>query len=317
MLRLQVTQALSSAFHPQTDGNTERVNRVLEDMLRHYVDPSQGNWDSLLPLVEFAINDSVHESVQSTPFVLNYGKRPRLPVDLVLSGEESTAVELQSTNDAADNIAARIQNVVSDAKKCLVAAQQRQKAYADDFRRDIQFEIGTEVMLSTKHINIKMKGTPKLLPRWVGPFKVVQKINPVAYKLDLPASLRIHPVFHASLLKAYVPGRVQPPPPPEVIDGEFEWEVETILAHKDVQVKRKRNKRRTPVFRRQYLVKWFGHDESHNTWEPEKHCKNCPDKVTEYWAKHAQGVAANKKKQREEPVVQRTSKRRRTHRLDA
>jgi hypothetical protein len=99
-----------------------------------------------------------------------------------------------------------------------------------------------------------MKGTPKLLTRWVGPFKVVQKLNYVAYKLDLPASLRIHPVFHASLLKAYVHGRVQPPPSPEVVDGEFEWEVEAILAHKDVQVKRKRNKRRTPVFRRQYLV---------------------------------------------------------------
>jgi hypothetical protein len=209
MQRLGVSQALSSAFHPQTDGNTERVNRVLEDMLRHYIDPAQATWDSLLPLVEFAINDSVHESVRSTPFMLNFGKRPRLPVDLVLAGEESTAVELQSTNDAVDNIAARIQSVVSDAKKCLVAAQQRQKAYADEFRHDVEFDIGTEVLLSTKHINIKMKGTPKLLPRWVGPFKVVQRINPVAYKLDLPASLRIHPVFHASLLKAYVPGRVQ------------------------------------------------------------------------------------------------------------
>jgi hypothetical protein len=136
-------------WRAQTDGNTERVIRVVEDMLRHYVDPSQGNWDTMLPLVEFAINDSVHESVQSTPFVLNYGKRPRLPVDLVLQREESTAVELQSTNDAADNITARIQSVVSDAKMCLVAAQLRQKAYTDDFRRDVEFDIGTEVMLST------------------------------------------------------------------------------------------------------------------------------------------------------------------------
>ena len=149
-----------------------------------------------------------------------------------------------------------------------------------------------------------------LLPRWVGPFKVLQKINPVAYKLDLPASLRIHPVFHASLLKAYEPGRVEPPPPPEVVDGELEWQVEAILAHKDVQVKRKKNRSRTPVFKRQYLVKWLGEDESHNTWEPEEHCKNCPELIAEYWARHAQGVASNKK--RGQPNVQHDSKRRRT-----
>jgi hypothetical protein len=310
MERLGVSQAMSSAFHPQTDGDTERVNRVLEDMLRHYVDPTQANWDTLLPLIEFAINDSFHESVCSTPFVLNYGKRPRLPVDLVLRGEESPDVESKPTNDTADSLAERIQSVVSEAKKCLDAAQQRQKAYADQFRRDLSFAVGSEVLLSTKHINVKMKGTPKLLPRWVGPFKVLQKINPVAYKLDLPASLRIHPVFHASLLKAYEPGRVEPPPPPEVVDGELEWQVEAILAHKDVQVKRKKNRSRTPVFKRQYLVKWLGEDESHNTWEPEEHCKNCPELIAEYWARHAQGVASNKK--RGQPNVQHDSKRRRT-----
>jgi hypothetical protein len=134
MDRLSISPAMSSAFHPQTDGNTERVNRVLEDMLRHYVDPAQSNWADLLPLVEFAINDSVHESVSNTPFVLNYGKRPRVPMDIVLRGEESPNVKSTSTNDAADDVAGRIQTVVADAKKCLLAAQQRQKAYADQFR---------------------------------------------------------------------------------------------------------------------------------------------------------------------------------------
>jgi hypothetical protein len=255
MQRLQVSQAMSSAFHPQTDGNTERVNRVLEDMLRHFVDPAQSNWADLLPLVEFAINDSFHESVGNTPFVLNYGKRPRLPVDLVLRGEVSPNAQSTATCDRADDIAKRIQTVVSDAKKCLETAQQRQKAYADRFRRDFEFAVGSQVLLSTKHINVKMKGTSKLLPRWVGPFKVAEKISSVAYRLDLPASLKIHPVFHASLLKAYEPGRVEPPPPPEVVDGELEWQVEAILAHKDVRVKRKKNRAKTPVFKRQYLVK--------------------------------------------------------------
>jgi glycosylphosphatidylinositol phospholipase D len=231
-------------------------------------------------------------------------------MDLVLRGEESPGVESKSTNDTADDLAERIQSVVSDAKKCLDAAQQRQKAYADRFRRDFTFTVGSEVLLSTKHINVKIKGTPKLLPRWVGPFKVTQRINPVAYKLDLPASLKIHPVFHASLLKAYVPGRVSPPPAPDVVDGEYEWEVEAVLAHKDVQVRRKKNRKHTPVFKCQYLVKWVGEDEAHNTWEPEEHCKNSPELVTEYWARHALGVASNKRKHGQ-PEVQTVAKRRR------
>jgi hypothetical protein len=84
--QMRVQHGMSTAFHPQSDGNTERVNRVLEDMLRHYIDPSQTTWDSLLPLVQFSINNSCQESINSVPFELVYGKRPRLPLDLVVPG---------------------------------------------------------------------------------------------------------------------------------------------------------------------------------------------------------------------------------------
>jgi transposase InsO family protein len=117
--KLQMQRRRSSAFHPQTDGNTERVNRTLEDMLRHYIDPTQTNWDTLLPLIESPINDSHHESINAVPFVLNYGKRPKLPLDLVLHqrGEE------QGKCDTGTTLAEHIQTVVARAKVCLQASQ--------------------------------------------------------------------------------------------------------------------------------------------------------------------------------------------------
>lgn len=156
--QLRVQHGMSTAFHPQSDGNTERVNRVLEDMLRHYIDPTQTNWDSLLPMVQFSINNSFHESINSVPFELVYGKRPYLPLDLAVPrGEESAAA-----CESAESLADRIQTAVARAKVCLQAAQQRQKAYADMHRRDLQFAVDEEVLLSTKNIKVKTAGTHKL-----------------------------------------------------------------------------------------------------------------------------------------------------------
>jgi hypothetical protein len=186
---------------------------------------------------------------------------------------------------------------VARAKLCLQAAHQRKKAYVDMHIRDLQFAVGDEVLLSTKNIKVKVAGTHKLLPKWIGPFKVLQRVNEVAYKLTLPPSLNIHPVFHVSLLKGYQQGgRVHPPPVPELIEGELEYEVEYILAHRDIQIERKRNRARTPVLKRQYLIKWKGYDESNNTWESESNCVNCLDKVDEYFARIRVGAGTNNHK---------------------
>jgi hypothetical protein len=131
------------------------------------------------------------------------------------------------------------------------------------------------VFLSTTNIKLKFKGAPKLLPKWLGPFKVTAVINPAAYKLELPASLKLHNVFHVSLLKLHKSGPANattPPPPPELIEGEYEYEVESILSHRFL-----RNNKT------EFLVKWLGYGPEHNTWEPEANCAHCPDKLTEYW----------------------------------
>jgi hypothetical protein len=286
---LGVTTAMSSAYHPQTDGNTERVNRIMEDVLRHFVDASQTNWASLLPLVEFAINDSWQESIQAVPFAVVYGRRPNLPLDSFLRGEESGSAV--SACDSATETALLIGEAVSKAKSALHAAQQRQKAYADAKRRDVEFAVGQEVLLSTTNIKPKFKGSPKLLPKWIGPFTVTEVINPVAFRLKLPNTLKLHNVFHASLLKPYWPdGNIQPPPAPEMIEGELEFEVEAILSH-----------RFTRGGKLEFLVRWLGYGHDHDTWEPEANCANCPALITEYWSRvktQTEKKPVSKRKQR-------------------
>jgi hypothetical protein len=312
--QMRVQHGMSTAFHPRSDGNTERVNRVLEDMLRHYIDPTQTDWDSLLLMVQFSINNSYRASINSVPFKLVYGKRPCLPLDLVVPRGEEGAAHSNATCDSATSLAERIQAVVAHAKLCLQAAQQRQKVYADVHRRELQFAVGDEVLLSTKNIKVKTAGTHKLLPKWIGPFKVLHCVNEVAYKLTLPFNLKIHPVFHVSLLKAYQQGgRVQPPPVPELIENELEYEVESVLAHRDVCVRRKRNRVRTPVLQRQYLIKWKGYDESNNTWEPDRNCSNCQDKIDEYFARIQAGAGTNKQKRTADGGLQAVRSPKRVH----
>ena len=265
---------MSTSFHPQTDGQTERVNRVLEDMLRHFVNARQNDWDGhLLCMAEFAINNAWHESVRNTPFFLNYGQHPLTPASL----------DLDTRVPAASDFAEGIDDAVKLAKKALSAAQARQKAYSDRGRQEMDFQVGDQVLLNTKHIRLLHgDGKAKLLPRWIGPFVVEEKVGMVAYKLVLPASLRIHPVFHVSLLKQYhEDGRVQPPPVPLDVDDDGElYAVEALLSYRDRRVGRGRTKR-------EYLVKWLGYGSEHNTWEPESMITQTA--IDEFWVQREPG----------------------------
>ena len=288
---LGTKQRLSTAFHPQTDGQTERTNRTLEDMLRHYVDPNHTDWDTHLAAAEFAINNSYQESIKTTPFRLNTFEDPPTPMTL---GKNSRV-------PAAQMLANQMEDDLLRAKAALQSAQDRQKLYADKKRRPIHYRIGDQVMLNAKNIRLRNPGSPKFMPKWLGPFTIIDTCDkhrsrefesvhpenpgPSAVRLDLPASMRIHNVFHVSLLKPYKSdGSRQPPPMPIELEGEEWFIVESILNHRDRQVitpsTKTKKKPKRPKVVREYLIKWKGYSDDHNTWEPEENVT--PEAISAY-----------------------------------
>jgi hypothetical protein len=212
--------ALSTSYHPQTDGQTERTNRTLEEMLRAYVNEQQDNWESLLPLMQFAYNDSESDTTGHTPFFLLHGEHPRSPLAAVLPPDD--------TVPAAEEFVAGIKTALDAARASINSAQERQKRYADQKRRELEFQAGDPVYLKTTNIRW-LEGTRKLLPLWIRS-EILRKVSPVAYELKLPDHWRIHPVFHVSLLKPAQQSqrypRQQDSQPPAVDAANDEWEVE-------------------------------------------------------------------------------------------
>jgi hypothetical protein len=266
--RWQIKQKLSSAFHPQTDGQTERMNRTLEETLRHYVDTGRADWDEHLPCAEFAINDSVNSSTGFTPFFLNYGEHPSNPLLGAPPAGPARSLDATAFTEA-------IADAVKSAKEHLRAAQDRQKAAADKRRRDVTFTVGDHVLLSTR--NLRLAGPKKLMPRWIGPFPITELIGKTAARLELPAELQVHNVFHYSLLKPYcADARSRPPPPlPVLEEGKPLWAVKAILSHRDVRAGSGRSMR-------EYLVEWQDRGAEHHTWEPAEVLTNCDELVQAY-----------------------------------
>ncbi|KAL0534251.1 hypothetical protein IC582_028540 [Cucumis melo] len=248
----------STAFHPQTDGQTERLNQVLEDMLRACALEFPGSWDSHLHLMEFAYNNSYQATIGMAPFEALYGKCCRSPVCWGEVGEQRLmGPELvQSTNEAIQKIRSRMHT-----------AQSRQKCYADVRRKDLEFEVGDKVFLKVAPMRgvVRFERRGKLSPRFVGPFEILERIGPVAYRLALPPSLStVHDVFHVSMLRKYVPD------PSHVVDYE-PLEIDENLSYTEQpvevlarEVKTLRNKE-IPLVK----VLWRNHRVEEATWERE------------------------------------------------
>ena len=189
----------STAFHPQTDGQSKRTIQTLEDMLRACVMEFKGSWDTHLALMEFAYNNSYQASIEMAPFEEFYGRKCRTPVcwdevgERRLVGPELVHITSEKVKVVRDN---------------LKIARDRHKSYADNRRRDLQFEIGDRVFLKISLWKgvLRFGKRGKLSPRYIGPYEILSKVGPIAYRLKLPLELsRIHDTFHVSMLRKYIP----------------------------------------------------------------------------------------------------------------
>lgn len=245
----------STAYHPQTDGQTERVNQCLEMYLRCMVHDNPKQWRKWLPLAELWYNSTFHSSLGCSPFKAVYGCEPNLghlPVD-----------DNNLQTDAATLLAER-QEHLARLKDHLAAAQLRMKLQADKNRTEKEYQVGDQVLLKLQpysQSSLVNRPYPKLAFKFFGPYKILERVGNVAYKLDLPDSSAIHPVFHVSQLKTFVPDYSPVfstlPSFPELDTGDPE--PEAILERRLV----KKGNTAIP----QGLIKWKGIAADAATWE--------------------------------------------------
>jgi hypothetical protein len=281
---------LSSAYHPQTDGQTERANRTIEEMLRAYVNDQQNDWDLHLSAAEFAYNNSLNPSTGQTPFYMNCGFHPTTPATMGFD---------QASNSAAMDVAAATRRAMESAKQRLEQAQRRQADYANQKRRDHVFALGDMVLLSTENLQLKKGMARKLTDKWAGPFQILKKLSSVAYELELPKTWKIHPVFHISLLKPFesstrFPDRRRHRPPP--LEGTTDtYLVERLLDRRDVRTQNGR-------IVREYRVKWQGYPYYEADWQPARNLTGSEvKKMRAELDAQLDGTAANARAARTQP----------------
>ena len=261
---LGITQNISTAYHPQTDGQSERTNQWLEQYLRIFIDYHQQNWASLLPLAQYTLNAWPDATTKKAPFKLIMGHIPQV---------HQMARPFKSPN--VEDRMRQLKQARQDTKEAL-------KKVADlevptHFK---PYQLGDKVWLEGCNLTTTHP-TAKLAPRRYGPFLITRVISHTLYQLKLPPQWKVHNVFHTTLLTPYketaLNGSRNQEPAPELIDGQPEWEVEQILRVRQYQ-------RQV-----QYLVRWKGFLEAHDSWEPAANM-HVDKLIKEFYKRHPKAI---------------------------
>ena len=253
-------QNISTAYHPQMDSQSERTNQCLEQYLQIFIDYHQQNWALLLPLAQYTLNSWPNATTKKAPFELILGHIPRVHQSARPFKLPSVETQLHMFKQACE-----------EAKEALWKAA--------DIVLPTHFEpyqIGDKVWLEGHNLNTTHPSS-KLAPRCYGPFLITHVISRTSYQLKLPHQWKLHNVFHATLLTPYketaLNGQLYQEPAPDLIDGQPEWEVESIL-----RVRRRCNQL-------QFLIRWKGFTEAHNSWEPAKNI-HVEELIEDFYKRH-------------------------------
>jgi hypothetical protein len=266
--QLEIKQNMSSAYHPQTDGQSERTNQTVETILRIFCNHQQNNWADWLKVTQYMINSCPSSTMKKPPYKLWMGFIPHTHqptrVGNIPAIEERKSQLLEARKDAQEAIS-KVQSLWSKDPR---------------FQR---YCMDQKVWLEGTHLHTTHP-TTKLRAKRFGPFKFTEVLSAVMYRLDLPPVWKIHNAFHAAVLHPYKETELHGPnfteAPPDLVEGHEEWEVDNVLAL------RRTGQRKTL----QYLVRWKGFSEAHDSWEPKGNLGNATLKVQEFHNKNPKAI---------------------------
>lgn len=275
--RLKIDAKLSTAFHPETDGQTEIANAFMNQYLRQFVNYAGDDWAQWLPSSEFAANNSVSATTNTTPFFANSGQHPRLGFEPLPEGEPGLTTHTRRQTFQADEFATKMEDITQHLREEMIIAQAITEDQSNTRRRPARtYKENDMVWLSTKNLE-RARPAAKLDHLFDGPFRIARVTrNPLVVKLDLPPEMQVHPYFHVNLLQSapedpYPGQRPTPRDPVPTTQGEVEWFIKDIVDSKF-------DYRHRPALLK-YRVHW---DDNTFSWEPWNYITNAPHALEEF-----------------------------------